>query len=214
MYQAAGAAAQILGQILKGIAANQAKHAMEKAFKGELTRQRGYRNEAFGVFEGAVPKYGVETAREEMGRGQEHREGLYNQVGATDFTASQPSGFGATGADQANLAMAGQARGKLGSYSDWQLDQMIRSIRTQDELNKINNFASGTAGVFPYRMYDAQHSGDSLAFAGDLLSSIGGLASGMGGLNFGGGGSGGVGGGSLEMLDAPSGYENMFAGIV
>lgn len=210
MWQAAGAAASVLGGIIKTIAANQAKHAMEKAFKNELNRQGGYRQEAFGHLQGAFPTYGVETARQQMAAGQAHREGLYGDVGNLSFSAEQPSGFGPSESDKANLQMAGNARAKLGSYSDWQLDQMINRIRVNDELNRINDFARGTAEVYPYRMYDAQHSADDLAFLGDLISSVGGAAGAFGGM----GGMFGGGGGMTGMYDAPQGFGQQFGNIV
>ncbi len=214
MYQAAGAAAQIIGQVMQAVAANKAKHAMEQAFKNELRRQRGYRNEAFGVVEQAFPRLGVETAREQMGAGQNYRLGAYGDAGQQSFSAEQPTGMGASALDKASVDMSGQARAKLGSYTDWQLDQMIEKIRTQDELNRINNFASGEASIFPYLMSDAQHSADGLAFGGSLLSSLGGAASGMGMMggfsmpkkpvSFGGGGT--------SLYDLPSGFGSGIAG--
>ncbi len=212
MWQLAGAAANVLGGIINSIAANQAKHAMQKAYKNETILQRGHRNEAFGTLMGALPSYGVETAREQMASGREHRLGDYAEVGALPFAPSQPRGFGPSGTDKANVAFAGDARANLGSYSDWQLDQMIGQIRLQDELNKINNFAAGDASVFPYKMYDAQHSADWLKFIGDLTSSIGGGAAAIGSASappMGGMGGGGASG----MFDAQSGMGDLFANI-
>lgn len=209
MYQAAGAAAQVLGQVLQAVAANKARHKMEEAYKQEMKRQRGFRNEAFGVVEGAFPQMGVETAREQMGAGQAHRESLYEQVGQIPFSPNQPVGMGPTESDKANIGMAGQARAKLGSYTDWQLDQMINNIRTQNELNRIVNFSGGEAQVFPWRMYDAQHSADALDFAGNALSSLGGAVSGFGGLSlptkktsFGSAGG--------SMYDLPRDFQNQY----
>ena len=215
MWELAGMAAQVLGSVVQGIAANQAKQAMKSAFNNEMKLQRGYRNEGFGVLQNHFPTLGVETAREQMETGQARREGLYDQVGQQTFSATQPSGFGQSSADKASLGMTGKAKAKLGSYSDWQLDQMISRIRAQDELNRISNFSGGDAQVFPYKMYDAEHSADELAMIGSVISSLGGMASGMGGLGgMGGGSGGGFGGGAGMALDAPSGFGQSFGNVV
>ena len=167
---------------MQAIAASKAAKEMARAFKRELERQRGYTNQAYDVFQPATARRGVETAREEIGKGRAKREAFYQK------TASSPLGIGGgpSDRDKAAYALAGANRGQLGGYSDWALDRMIDNIRTQDELNKITNFATGTAQVFPYRLYDAQHSQDELAFWGNLISSIGGSAANYGQL-FGGG---------------------------
>src|SRR5206468_2038209 len=94
---------------------------------------------------------------------------------------------------------SGMQRSKVGSVNDWQLDQMINRIRTQQDLDKISNFARGTSQIFPYRMYEAQHSMDELAFWGNLISSIGGGGGNMMS-TFGGGGP------PTTMYQAPQGY--------
>lgn len=167
-----GAGAQLVGGTIQAIAAKQAQQAMKEAFERELARQGRYRGEAFSVFENAAPGRSAETAREQIGAGAQNRQEQFQRIGQTQL------GFGAgpTARDTAALNLAGQARANLGGYSDWQLDQMIANIRAQDELNRISNFAAGTAQVFPYRQYEAQHSQDDLAALGGLISSIGGSA--------------------------------------
>jgi hypothetical protein len=90
-------------------------------------------------------------------------------VGSTPFSA----------ADHGRLNLLGNARANVGAYSDWQLNQAINQIKLREQLNKISNFAQGTAQVFPYRMYNAQHSMDELDFWGKTISSIGSGGAGM-----------------------------------
>lgn len=174
------------------IAARQAQRAMFNAFQAEQSRQAGYRNQAFGTLGEAIPQRGVETARSQMAEGAQHRRDSYENVNQAELGIG---GKGQTARDKANYSLQGDARAKLGSYSDWQLRQMVQHIRTQDKLNKISNFAGGNAGVFPYVMQDAQHQGDTLAAMGQLVAAAGGTATSFNSLFNGGaiGGSPGIG---------------------
>jgi hypothetical protein len=179
-----------------------AKRAQEEEFAREIQRQQRYRNEAFGTFQPSLRGRGVETAREQIGEGAQKREDFYGKVGETQFGV----GGGPNERDKALYGLLGKGRAQLGGYSDWALNQLISNIRTQDELNRISNFAGGTAQVFPYRMEEASHAGDELAFWGSLIASLGG---GAGSFIGGGGGGRGFGGGG-QMFDAPQGFGQSF----
>lgn len=170
-----GAGANVVGGAIQAFAAAQARKAMAHAYRTEMQRQEGFRNKAFGVFQPALVSRGVEQARTDIAQGAQHREQNYEQAAAPSFSAAGPS---ASARDMANYDLTGHLRAQLGGYSDWALENMIRGIRSQDELNKISNFAGGVAQVYPYRAYDAQHSQDSLAALGNMISSIGGSAQG------------------------------------
>ncbi len=167
-----GAGASVVGGTMQMIAAAQAARAMQQAFEREQTKQSGFQNQALGAFQPEVQQRGVETAREQIAQGSQNRQNFYGQLASAPLAL----GSGPSARDRAAYSLAGTARGNLGGYSDWALQQMIHGIRTQDVLNKISNFAGGEAKVFPYRMYDAQHSADQLAAIGNLISSIGGTA--------------------------------------
>jgi hypothetical protein len=167
-----GMGANVVGGLMQSVAATMAKHAQEKEFAREIQRQQRYRNEAFNTFQPAVQKGGVETARTEISQGAEKRNNAYEQVGQSQFGV----GGGLTQRDKATYGLLGNNRAQLGGYSDWALNRMIANIRTQDELNRISNFAGGTAQVFPAMMEQAGHKGDELAFWGSLISSLGGGA--------------------------------------
>lgn len=72
--------------------------------------------------------------------------------------------------------MVGGQRAALGGYQDWLQGQAINQLHTGQDIGQVGNFAAGTAQVFPYKMYQAQHSQDELAFWGSLIASIGGSA--------------------------------------
>ncbi|SRR6266496_1502759 len=172
-----GAGASVVGGIMQSIAASQAAKAMAQAFRNEIAAQEKYRGQAYaGTFEPTLQQRGVETAREQIGQGAQKRQDVYQSVGQVPFGV--PSKLGPTNRTQASYSLLGKNRAQLGGYSDWALNQMISNIRAQDQLNKISNFASGTAQVFPYKMFEAQHSADELAAWGNLISSVGGSSQG------------------------------------
>lgn len=170
-----GGAFNAIGGIIQGIAANRAKKDMQRQLNKELERQARYQQQAFGGFEGYVPSLGVETARQQLKKGVDRRLAEYAVLKDTPLDTEQAPAVTAA-RDSAYYDLAGNSRAKYGSYADWQLEQAIARIRQQNELNKISDFSRGTASVFPYKMYDAQHSEDGLNFLGSAISSLGGAA--------------------------------------
>lgn len=175
----AGAAANIVGGEMQGWASVLDKQAMGKAFTAEQNRQQGYADQAKGVMTQEVPLQGAGQAGMDLAQGAQDRQALYTSLGKIPLTMSSggpPQGARQAKLDQAYSTMRGQTRARLGAYSDWALNEALRSIQTQESLRQVSNFAQGTASVFPYKMYEAQHSYDDLAMAGAAISSIGGGA--------------------------------------
>jgi hypothetical protein len=199
-----GAGANLVGGILQSVAASRAGQEMLQAMAREMQRQQEYRNLAFGTFQPALQGRGVETARQQIQEGADQRQGYFQQVGQSKLGVHQDS----TARGRAQYKLSGQNRANLGGYSDWAIKQMIANIRAQDELNRLSSFAGGTAQVFPYRMYDAQHSQDALALVGGLISSIGGSAPAWS--QFGGQAPTGSVFGTKQMFDAPQGFGQNF----
>lgn len=169
-----GAVANVVGGELQGWAAVMSKWAMQKAYQDEINRQGQYSDQAMGNFNTALPGYSAESATKQMG---ENAQGRLQQYGGTNdvplgysLKGSQPLGRGVNAAAD----VTGRARANLGAYSDWSHNTGINQINQARVLNQILSFAKGTAGVFPYRMYGAQHSNDDLAMVGQAISSIGG----------------------------------------
>jgi hypothetical protein len=171
----AGMAASVVGGELQGWAAALARQEMYRQYLKEMIRQRGSWNEALGTFNESVKQGGAETAKEQMGAGQANREAQYERVGNVPLsnTESQRSTSGQA-LDKARGELVGSARAKLGSYGDWDMEQTLRQVDTARKLNQVANFAGGNAQVFPYRMYDAQHSQDTMAMIGQAISALGG----------------------------------------
>lgn len=200
------AATGVVGGTMQAIAAQQEQKAMFKAYQDELKRQGAFQQQATGLFDQGLAKQGSEAAAGYRQRGAAQRESDYARVNATPLTY----GPGPTKEDQAYLSMMGQNRADLGSYSDMLNAQAINQLRTGQQLGRVSNYAAGQAGVFPYKMYQAQHSMDELMFWGNLISSMGGAASNMAqlyGVNTNLIGGGGGGGGQLnQVMGDPSSF--------
>lgn len=164
--------ANVVGGVVQSIAASQAQKEMFKAFNQEIARQQKYQGQAIGQFDSNLLNLSAETAQQQMAQGQQQREQGYQDVYNRPLNVSEAGPTASR--DKAVYDSQAQARARVGAYSDWQLDQKINDIRNSQALNQISNFAKGTASVFPYRMYQAQHSWDELAAWGQLVSSVGG----------------------------------------
>lgn len=168
-----GAIAGAAGGLIQAVAAGLAANAMKNTFGNQLDLQAGLRNQALvGAFQPRLQTSGVETAREEIGAGSQKRQDAYGRLEGTRLGLGQKTGERERGKSR----LFGKARADLSGYSDHQLDQMIHTIRTQDELNRISNFAGGEARIFPYKLDAAKHEYDQLSFFGQLVSSLGGAA--------------------------------------
>jgi hypothetical protein len=164
-----GMIANAAGGAIQGIAAKMAQQKMDKVFQRELGNQERYRNQAFGFWQPAVQQQGTEQAAIDLGQGEQRRNDAYSQLQDVPLGLNEQQ----TQRGRINAGLMGNNRAKLGAYSDWRLNNAIRSIRLQDELNRISNFSAGDASVFPGLMQDAQHSQDNLAMWGKIISSLG-----------------------------------------
>lgn len=206
-----GAAAQAVGSIMQMIAAKRAEAEMNKAFQKEQIGQEGYSNQAFSALQSLYPQMGVESAKTTMAEKKKLREGMYDKNLASSYAIQE----GRTGRDKASTKMRGGLRAQLGSYGDWQLNNMIKNIRAQDELNKLSYYAGEDAQTFPYLMSDAQHSQDDLAAMGQLIGSLGGTAANFSQL-YGAPPAGGAGSQRLapsQMFDTPQGFGQQFSDL-
>lgn len=205
-----GAITGPVGGELQGWAALLDRLAMRKAFKEEMGRQGEYRKQAGQVFQGGLDQSSAEYAQSQMDKGSQNRQALYQRLAYQPMTTT---GVGPTARDYAYGQQQGKARANLGGYSDWQQQQGIDTLNRQRALDRIYNFAGGTAQVFPYRMYDAQHKMDTLAQIGQMISSMGGgssnfsaYATAPGGVTP---GTGGYGAGTVYPMGHGGAYGNM-----
>jgi len=201
-----GMIAQGAGSVMQGIASDLAAAEMDQVARREIANQNKYRNQSFGTWQPAVEKQGVEQAAIDLGQGEQRRLDAYDRVGQSPLGINEQQ----TKRGQIQGGLMGQNRATLGAYSDWRLNDAIRKIRLQDELNKISNFSAGDASVFPGLMQDAQHSQDQLAMWGKIIAGLGGAAGSFGATNPTAGGGGGM--GAIGGIDAGSNFGGMFAG--
>jgi len=173
----AGAATNIIGGELQGWASVLEKRAMFDEFRKEQARQQGYRDQGAGLFQGFLQQASPANAQKLLTSGKAQREQSYQDLANVPLAPQTPT-MQSTSAprDAAWADMRGQARAGLGAYGDWAFKETINNIQNQEALKQLSSFASGTAGVFPYKMYGAQHSQDDLAMIGAAISSIGGGA--------------------------------------
>lgn len=190
----AGMAMGVAGQLMQLAAAVGANKAMGNTYQDQLTKQGAYRNQATRGLDSQIAGSTAEVAGKQMAQGATDRQAAYAKADSSPLSVpTSTSTSSGDSRDQAYAASVGANRSKLGGYSDWALKQAIQNINAQRMLGQVENFAKGSAGVFPYQMYDAEHSQDTLKTGGQLLAGIGGSMGGMGG-----------GGGGTSMPTAPA----------
>ncbi len=172
-----GAAANIAGGEIQGWAALFEQWAMKNAYDKQATAQRAFADQAGGVLDQRLSTAGAGPAGQQMGQAQQAREGMYRSVNATPLSMqSSPLGQQQNARNSAYTSLLGGQRAKLGSYGDWLQNQWMANQQTGRDLGQVENFAKGSASVFPINIYSAQHSMDNLAAIGQAISSIGGGA--------------------------------------
>jgi hypothetical protein len=175
----ASAGANVIGSQLQGWASLLDKWAMADAYSAELARQAGYQKQASQVFNNQLGFAGAPAAQQQLNAAYGSRLGGYNDINQVPLGFDLPyQQSGSTARDTAANQMSASQRANLNKYGDWLFGQKLANMATGRSLDQITNFAGGTASVFPYRMYDAQHSMDYLA---EIGASISGASSGAAG---------------------------------
>lgn len=174
-----GMATNIVGSEMERWAAILAADAMNSQFSKQMQTQNMFRNQGMGLFGQYAPTLSSEQAGTDMAKGAANRVQNYSDIQA------KPVGLDGTGdaATNAQLALQGQQRARLGSYGDWQSDQSGRASDFQTQANRIASRAGGSASVFPYQMGRAQHSMDWLNMLGEMVKGAGGGAANFSMLN-------------------------------
>ena len=150
---------------------------MFKEYKAERGRQKAYAEEATGVFGERLGGATADVAGSQMETGAKQRLAEFANI--AKLRLAPTNNLVMTPQDKASFETTTKSRAKLGSYSDWALKQAIQDIRTQQELNRITSFAGGTAQVFPFKSYDAQHEYDWLANLGAAIQGSSGAVEGF-----------------------------------
>ena len=179
VMSAAGAGMSIAG-------AEQSKKAMNRQLEAELLRQKGYQKPATAAFEESLAQSGRKTADEQMAEGEAQRAAAYKRVQGESLRETTSPIKENTSVNQVRSSQNEiQNRGLAGyqGLTAWQLKQMIKTMKAQQQLQQWSNFAQGSATVSPYEVQNASYAGSGLSGAGSLVSALGMLAgvSGLGG---------------------------------
>lgn len=190
----AGAGASVAGQ-------QKAKSAMNQQTMAELIRQRGIQDKASDEFAKSLGQSGKDTADSQIQEGQKQKESGYAAAqGVPLGLGSVPLVGGGSPIlnlqDQAQMSQSNRSRAKLGSYDKWQLDQMVKNARANQQQGIFGQQASRSQSILPMELQDASHAGDTLNNWGTAL----GLASTIASL----GSTAGVGAGTTAANTAAS----------
>lgn len=177
-----GSATGALGNFLQMAAAMQAQRNMDQQYRAEMERQGNLTTTARAALRPEIASYNIGNVEDQIATSAHNRMGAYDTAMGVPSTQAGPgmSSSYNTLADQYGKIGA-QSRANLGGYSDWQLNNQINQIKTQNALNQAANYAQGFASVFPYQMYDAAHSQDKLAAMGKWVGNLGSLSGFIGG---------------------------------
>lgn len=163
---------QMIGGEIQSWAAVLAKQAMIDAYREEQGRQQKFRQQGKETFDTGLQGLGSKAFLENYGTGASGRKGLYSALGAPSSSV-KPMPLANLQREQAAASLAGTSQANLGGYNDALLSYGLREQELRRALNQLSNFAGGVASVYPYRMYDAQHSQDQLAQIGATIASMG-----------------------------------------
>lgn len=169
-----GAAANVVGGAMQAIAASMENAAMQQAFNQEMRQQLGLSSQAYGQWMAGLPGQSEASAENSINAGAKKAQTLYGGINSTPLLANGGDTSPYASTDRAAIQQSGVASSKLSGLSDWGINKMINDIKTNDAINRINFRSQGLASLFPYKMYNAQHSQDELNFWGKAISSIGG----------------------------------------
>lgn len=166
-------ATSAVGGIMQSIAASMENKAMQQAFNEEIAQQLGLSEQGYGQWMAGLPGQGRAAADSAMDTGAANARMTYKGINDRPLLANSGDASMYASTDRAAIDQAGAASSRFSGMSDWQINKMINDIKTNDAINRINFRSQGLASLFPYKMYNAQHSQDELDFWGKTISSIG-----------------------------------------
>ena len=168
-----GMGGNLIGNAINMAAAAQTQRAMYGAYRKELAKQGIYQQQATELFDKNVQDTGYPASQTAMAQGATGREAGYGAVQNVPLTMTPtPESEQNLARDAAQYKQSGGTRAALGSYGDWQHGLAQNNFATDQGIRRISNFSGGELNrVYPYEMYNAEHSQDTMRFWGDLFSS-------------------------------------------
>lgn len=161
-----------LGSVIGSIANILASNSIGDTVHNSIAEQGRFADQAGGVWREGLPAMTAETATRQIGEGSAHRQEVYGQATGTKSTGNQGIA-GPDKRDQAAIGMAGANRAGVSGYSDWQIQQMLAKIKTQEQLNRIASQAQGQASLIPYNLNAAEHQYDWMSALGGATGTAG-----------------------------------------
>lgn len=160
-------------------AASEEKNAQEKAVQDEMLRQSQYQRKATQEYQNSVMKGTPEQVKRNMVSDTATREAELNK--ATNASLGGSSALPtSTETQKAGQVQQGQesaaARAKMGAYSDYDLEQWIKNLRSQQRIGMLGDFAGHSQNILPFALQDAARSHATERMGGQLLGALGSLA--------------------------------------
>lgn len=205
----------VAGTALQMNAQSRRQAAMQDAAKSarqlESTRQEGLRNEREGQLLASEQGQTVDAQNAALADAAAKREAAYTPAApasdpSTSYNAATDNGApkiiaedaaSKRGAAQEEVSAVGNARARLGSYSDVNLGNRITNSNYANQIGMLGGFARGSAALLPGEVASAMQSkagtGRNQELIGTALSLYGSAgAPGAGGAAFGAGASAGA----------------------
>ena len=178
-----GLAVSAAGTGMQIAASKKEQSAMESKAQEELSRQQRYQKEAGGEFQKSLAESGEPQYQKQAAQGSQKLSDAYTNVKNIPLTlpaatASSPSAqIVEDRGTQALNKTSDAARAQLGGVNEFQIQQMIKNLRAQQQLGVIATNARMSQGVEPLELQAAGRSAEGLRGVGSLASTLGGLMS-------------------------------------
>lgn len=174
------------GTGLEMAGAKKAQGAENDQVAQELLRQKGYQQQATGVFNQSAGQSTSENAQKQMADSAQGSQSQYAQLQASPLNQQSASIAAQDPVTQARTqALIGQAntvQARLGGYGQWETNQQVKNLLAANQLGIIGGNAAQSARINPYEVQQASHAGDTMAGIGKLLGLAGSAVGAGGGL--------------------------------
>lgn len=153
--------------------------AQNKAISAEMLRQQNYSKQAGSVFDSSLAQSGRTAADSEIAQGVQQASGNYAKYGAVPLGVAAPN-IAPQGDKNVVNAVAGnqnklasQANANMQGYSEWDLQQMIKNMRTNQNLSVISGESKNSESLLPGDLAGASNAGAGLAGLGSIVGGLG-----------------------------------------
>lgn len=212
----AGTAMQMQG-------AKRAEKAMNNTHLAELSRQKGYRDESFGLFDKSLQYNQGESQQEREAKNSQDLNSKFQEVADYVFAGASPFGNDPMQSVQDAPKAIGEvykksmneargsvqnmltAKAALGGFTKMLGDTSLQNQQITNSQTPLGGYMRGSASILPMELQVASRAGDKHKSIGSLLSALGTVA-GMGATGMGAGaGAAPVGDGSMAAMNGAGG---------